>query len=225
MPTELEPGRFLRLGPGETLANTNFDHPNTAFGPFTKDIKRTISTGLNVSYSSLFGDLESINFSAIKAGMLSERDFYRLLQAWMAPRFHRRIYKKWSPYAALGGYFSAAEARGTERILWAPRGWKPLEPMTDIQAAIMARRAGLGNFMRFCAEQGIDFEENLEAIVEENRLAKEYGVDLVLELSPTAKQPAPASNDDAPSGKPGASEDDGSGAVPLRSRRKAGASS
>lgn len=218
IPMEVDPGRFLRLRPGEGMVATAFDHPSTAFDPFTRSIQRSLATGLHVAYSSLTGDLTAVNYSSIRAGLLAERDFYRGEQRWLVDLFHSRVYRAWAPYAALGGYFSAAEARGSERIVWQPRGWKWVDPLNDVQAAIMARKAGLATLTQLAGEQGLDFEENLEQIAEENRLAATLGVT----LEETAAKPArvtpgrepqdPADMTDAPDGAVGRP----SGAVPLR---------
>lgn len=203
VPMGVEPGRVLRLNPGEQLSSTNFNHPNGAFGSFTKAVQQAIAAGLNVSYPSLSGNLEAINFSSIRAGILSERDFYRAMQVWFARVFHRRVYRRWAPMAALMGFVPASQVKGTEKILWQPRGWKYVEPLNDIQAAILGRRAGLTTLTQQCAEQGGDFEENLRQIAEEDALAKELGVVLSLETAVTAKN-ADAGDPNDPSKTEGA---------------------
>lgn len=232
IPMEVEPGLLLRLNPGESLVNTNFNHPNGAFAPFTKSIQRSIASGLNVSYSSLTGDLEAVNFSSIKAGMLGERDFYRSEQVWIVEQLHARVYREWAPYAALAGFFRASDARGTERILWQPRGWKSPDPLGDMQAAILGRRAGITTLTAVCGEQGTDFEENLEQIAEEDRLAREYGVTINLDTTATNRAPdvpdiasgSPSTDDMPPATEPAPGERPSNAptteAIPLRRRAK-----
>lgn len=209
LPMEVEPGRFLHLNPGENLIGTEFNHPSTAFDPFTKSIQRSQATGLNVAYSSLTGDLTAVNYSSIRAGLVAERDFYRSEQQWLIGVLHARVYRAWAPFAALGGYFSAAEARGTERIVWEPRGWKWVDPLNDAQAAIMMRKSGLTSLTKLCAEQGIDFGENLEEIARENALAKSLGVTLEetgakpARVTPGREPQDPADTQDAPDGTVG----------------------
>ena len=209
IPMELEPGRILRLGPGETLVGTEFNHPNTAFDPFTKAIHRSIAAGLNVAYSSLTGDLAAVNYSSIRAGLITERDFYKRMQVWYATQFHRLVYRNWAPMASLSGWLPPSEARGQERIVWHARGWKWVDPLNDIQAAILARRAGLATLTALSAEEGEDFEENLQRIAEEDKLAAKYGVDLLLDTAvrstetanqapaPSPKPPADGGQDDS----------------------------
>ena len=181
IPMEIEPGRFLRLNPGERLVGTEFNHPNAAFDPFLKAIDRSVGAGLNVAYSSLTGDLAAVNYSSIRAGLISERDFYRRVQVWFATQFNRRVYRSWAPLASLSGWMPPSEGRGRERIVWHARGWKWVDPLNDIQAAILARRAGLTTLTAIAAEEGEDLEENLKRIAEENKLAKQYGVELLLD--------------------------------------------
>lgn len=200
IPMEVDPGRFLRLAPGENLVATQFDHPSTAFAPFTTAIQRSIAAGLGVAYTSLSGDLAAVNYSSIRAGLLSERDFYRRLQVWLPAVFHQRVYRSWAPLAALAGWFPASEARGAERVLWQPRGWKWVDPKNDIEAAVLARQHGLATYTQLCGETGADFEENLEQIAEEDRLARDLGVTLGGPLPLPDTQKTTDQNETTPNG-------------------------
>lgn len=213
IPMEMEPGRILRLGPGERLTGTEFNHPNTAFDPFTKAIHRSIAAGLNVAYSSLTGDLAAVNYSSIRAGLIAERDFYKRFQVWFATMFHRRVYRAWAPAASLSGWMPPSDGRGTESIAWHARGWKWVDPLNDIQAAILARRSGLATLTALSAEEGEDFEENLQRIAEENALAKQYGVELLLDTTARSTANDPQQQGSGGAGKPPANNNDSSTAA------------
>jgi lambda family phage portal protein len=196
IPFEMSPGAFFRLNPGESLVSTDFGHPSTAFGPFTKSIKRAIATGLNVSYTSLTGDLEAVNYSSIRSGLLSERDFYRCLQEWIITHFHRVVFREWSKYAGVFGQIPIRDPN--EYMLaacWKPRGWKWVDPLNDVQAASLAVQEGFMDRSSVAAEQGLDFEEIIDRRSHEEKYAKSQGVLLGAQKPVVPRQPDTQSGD------------------------------
>jgi lambda family phage portal protein len=181
IPQEVEPARIVRLGPGEDLEGTNFNHPNTAFAGFTKEIQRSIATGLNVAYTSLSGNLEAVNYSSIRAGLLGERDFYRRMQVWTAHRFSRRVFREWVVCAALA---DKLPAQLTDAILaptatkWRPRGWPWVDPRNDIEAAHLEIALGVNSRTNIAGDRGRDFEETVDDLELEQEIADEAGVSI-----------------------------------------------
>lgn len=199
---EVEPGRFWRLNPGETLVNTDFGHPSGAFGPFIKFSARAEATGLNVAYSSLSGDLEAVNFSSIRAGIIQERDFYRWHQQRAIARLCRRVFREWVPFAVLSGHLPAAAidaTRSPRAVEWRPRGWPWVDPLNDIQAAQLEVQLGTNDRTTLAGERGRDFETVLTQLAEEERLAEELGVTLGAPQPAAPKQSAQDAADSADS--------------------------
>jgi lambda family phage portal protein len=188
VPVELEPASVWRLNPGEELSNTNFAHPSTAFGPFMKEIKRSIATGLGVSYTALTGDLESVNYSSIRAGLLQERDVWRTLQEWITESLHEIVFPEWLAYASLMGKINPQQASAVDcetEIRWLPRGWAWIDPLKDMEAAAMAIREGFTTRTAVCAERGDDFAENVELLQQEKQMADDAGLVFGLGAMPT----------------------------------------
>jgi lambda family phage portal protein len=206
IPREVEPGLFMRLGPGESLLSTDFGHPSGAFGPFLKFSSRALSAGLNVAYSSLSGDLEAVNFSSIRAGIIQERDFYRKLQGWTVERLCRRVFRAWLPMAVMAGKLPSdalAVLDQPRAIQWRPRGWPWVDPQSDAAAAQMRISMGLETRTNILAQtSGADFEETLEQLTEEKRLAEEADID----ISGKSTAPAPAQQQPAEDEKPAGDE-------------------
>lgn len=192
---EAEPGTFATLPPGMSFESWNPDHPNAGFKDFSKSILRGIATGLKVSYNSLANDLESVNYSSIRAGLLSERDVWKRLQRWVVVHMHRRVYSEWLRWALTSGALQLGTfdpTRFRRAVEWQPRGWQWVDPLKDVQASALAVASGLDSRKRLAAEQGRDFEEILEDLDHENQLAEEYGVVLATGAAkPGASQPQP----------------------------------
>ncbi len=210
IPMEVEPGRLLRLGPGETLGSTDFNHPNTAFPAFSKAIQRSIATGLNVAYTSMSGDLEAVNYSSIRAGLIGERDFYRRMQAWTASRLCRRVFREWVLMAALSGKIpgaAVASALAPGATKWRPRGWQWVDPRNDIEAAHLEIGLGVNSRTNVMGERGRDYEEIIESLKHEQEIADAAGVS-ISPIGVTVKGQAP--NDD-----PGGDNNIGTPAAPA----------
>lgn len=77
LPQDTEPGESYELPPGYDVVFNDPKQPHSEFGAFVKAVHRLIASAGGVSYTSLSGDLEAVNYSSIRAGLLAERDFYR----------------------------------------------------------------------------------------------------------------------------------------------------
>lgn len=175
---DVEPGQGVQLLAGEQLNPIEWSHPNTQFHEFATAILHSVAAGLNVSHSSLTGDLRSVNYSSIRTGSIQERDFWRRLQSWLAMHLHRRVFNRWLKFAALHGHIPAREVDGYLDVDWQPRGWDWVDPMKDMEASAMAVACGLDTRSRVLAARGLDYEDVVQRLAEEKRIADEAGVTL-----------------------------------------------
>jgi lambda family phage portal protein len=184
---EDEPGAPALIPKGYTFQEWDPTHPNTSYGPFIKGVLRGIAAGLDVTYFSLAEDLEGVNYSSARIGLLSERDTWRGLQNFMMEHLNRRVFLSWLKAALLTG---AVKMRPSdyERLsdpVFRPRGWRWIDPLKEVQANVAAIGAGLETRTDVVAEQGGDFEETLDTLASEQKMIAQKGVKLLA--------PAPAS--------------------------------
>lgn len=175
---DASPGTFETLPPGLRFKEWNPEHPSNAFPAFIKAVTRWVASGLNVSYNGLANDLEGVNYSSMRSGVLMERDQWRTLQRFWVRAFLRPIFEEWLDFAQLSGTL-VLDNRNPEAFKAAkflPRGWQWVDPLKDVNAAIAGIDNGLTSRSRVIAEQGGDFEEILEELAAEQRLAEEYDV-------------------------------------------------
>lgn len=205
-PVEMEanPGSIAQLPPGAEFQSWDPTHPTNAFGDFVKSILRKISTGFRVSYNALANDLEGVNYSSIRSGLLIERDHWRSEQRWWIDTFLRPVYERWLEQAVLASAVKV-DSRSFAKLLeakWRPRGWQWVDPLKDVQASIAAVQSGLGSRQDALGEKGLDFEDVCEALAEEKAIAEQYGIEL------STGQPAPAAKNEATDDEDGDAEDD-----------------
>ena len=195
--TSAEPGEFHELPAGYNLESFNPAYPTEQYEVFHKAILRSIAAGMGTSYASLSGDLESVNFSSIRAGLIDERDEWRALQEWFVAAVVEPVYLRALRIALLKGTVrmangSALPAEKTEKFLdhrFQGRRWPWVDPVKDMQANLLARQARLASASMQAAEMGLDIEDVFADLQRERRLAEHYGVSL--EDSGAARPPAP----------------------------------
>ena len=61
---------------------------------------------------------------------------------------------------------------------WHPRGWKWVDPLKDLLALELGIALGVDTRTRGAAQQGLDFEKNVDQIAQENDYAERAGVDV-----------------------------------------------
>jgi lambda family phage portal protein len=202
---EMEPGGATDLPIGYKANMYNPTHPNAAFADFTKDFRRKISAALNCAYNTLFTDLEGVNYSSIRAGLLDERDQWKMAQNWYIGNAKQRQFEAWLEVQLLRGAFPGFKMVDFDRIrrstIWKPRRWPWVDPKVDIEAAASAIEAKLTTRSRVIAEQSNeDFEDTIDELAEEAVYIMAAGLDPSIAEKP-AQGAGDTTNDD--SGEPG----------------------
>lgn len=176
---DAEPGLLEQLPHGMEFQSWNPDHPSTAFEQFERAMLRAMARGLGVSYATFTGDLSDVNYSSIRAGLLTERDGYRRMQKWLIDHLLRPVYLNWLRNASLTNMVAVTDPRTVaESALWKPRGFAWVDPLKEIQAAKLEIELGLNSRTTVAARQGIDYLDNLKVLADEMKAAEEAGVDV-----------------------------------------------
>jgi lambda family phage portal protein len=175
---EATPGSIERLMPGTEFQAWDPTHPTSQYPDFVKSILRSVATGLAVSYNALCNDLEGVNYSSMRSGLLIERDQWAMLQEWWRSGFLLPIYRRWLEMGNLTGELKLPtdDFDKLSAVAFTGRGWMWVDPQKDTTATIDGIGSGLSSRTRALAEQGIAFEDILDELEEEQRLAEERGV-------------------------------------------------
>lgn len=181
-----QPGTYDTLPQGVAFQPHESKYPNEVFGPFAKTTLQRIATGWGVAYHSLANDLEGVSFSSIRSGTLEERDRWTKDQEWFIGCFIEPVYRQWLQMALLSGAIvmpngsalPASKAAKFARHEWQARRWEWVDPQADMNAKILAVKAGIMSPQDLSASMGLDFEDTIKAIGEAQKLAAEFGVAL-----------------------------------------------
>ena len=192
-----DPGTFHSLPNGYEFVPFNPDYPHANYDSFVKTCLRSVSGGLGVSYHNLANDLEGVNFSSIRSGVLEERDQWMALQNWYIDSFLCDVFERWLACALLAGAITsptgkplpAAKLDKFKRYRWQGRRWAWVDPLKDIQSQEAAIALRVKSRRAVCDELGVDFDETLQQIQQETDLLRQMGLS---ETPPTQ----PAANDE-----------------------------
>lgn len=172
---EAEAGIFDVLPEGYGFEKYDPDYPHAMFADFVKSCLRSISSGLGVAYNTLSNDLEGVNFSSIRTGVLEERDNWMVIQRWFIETFLDDLFSDWLRMALLSSQVTLANgsvlpASGFERFnmaTWRGRRWQWVDPTADVEANIKSVNAGFKSRKSVISEMGGDIDDVFSDLEEE----------------------------------------------------------
>jgi lambda family phage portal protein len=177
---DASPGTIEELPPGVDFKSWPTDHPNSGYGDFVKSGLRGVASSLGISYNTLSSDLEGVNYSSIRAGLIEEREVWKAIQRFLIEHMCEDVFSEWLSLELLSGRlglpyekiwkFNVPEFQG--------RRWSWVDPKKDMEAAILAIRSGQTSLRHVIAEQGRDIYDVLRSQKADNELAASLGVTL-----------------------------------------------
>ncbi len=191
---DAEPGHFERLPPGTEFKEWNPAYPDGELPNFIKAMLRGVAAGLGVAYNTLANDLEGVNYSSVRAGLLDERDNWRLLQRWVIAELHERVFEEWLSIALLKGAVNLPISKFDKfnAPVFRARGWPWVDPEKDIDAAAKSVALGVDSRTAIAARQGRDVREVVDEIAAEQEYARTKSVDVSV---PRTDAPRPSPSD------------------------------
>lgn len=178
----IEPGSAITLPSGKTV---KISEPTDVGGMYVQYMKaqlRKLAAGLGVTYEQLSGDLEGVNYSSIRAGLL---EFRRRCEAFqhqvMVFQFCRPVWRVWMEAAALAGVIDFADYQKNKRdylaVEWRPQAWPWVDPLKDIEAEILAIDNLLKSRSAAIKETGYDREQVDQEIAADMESEKRNGLE------------------------------------------------
>lgn len=193
------PGTWDTLPYGYTAKAFESKYPDAVFGQFVKDSLRGVASGLGVAYNGIANDLEGVNYSSIRAGVIEERECWVELQNWLVEQLVAPAFLEWLSLGLLNGAitFPAGAALPASKIdkfyphTFTGRRWQWVDPEKDARANELAVARGWTTNEKVAAERGEDFWDNVEALQQEQDWAASHNVALGAPASKTAPAQQP----------------------------------
>jgi lambda family phage portal protein len=191
----LEPGTLKVLPPGKDI---RFSDPAQVgdVPDFIKMQLRGIAAGMGIPYEMLTGDLSSVNYSSIRAGLVEFRRRVEQVQhSTLVFQFLRPVWRRFITLAVMSGALPvndfAANAEAYMAVKWITPGFDWVDPKKDVEADALAVVNGFKSRREVVAARGYDIEALDEEIAGD--AARATGLGLTLGQMPTA--PAPTNED------------------------------
>jgi lambda family phage portal protein len=173
-----------RLFPGEKIVPVDSKRAANGYAPFENAVLRNAATAIGTSFEQLSQDWSKTNYSSARAA---------LIEAWKTLARRQKNFAVSTATPVYGAFLEEAMDRGELPLpsgapdfiearaaysgcMWMgpPRGW--IDPVKEAQAAVLRMDAGLSTLEQECAEQGLDWEEQLAQRAIEHARFKELGL-------------------------------------------------
>ena len=154
-------------------------HPNREVTSFKNTMLRDVACALDVEYANFANDWGGVNFSSVRAGTLAERDQWKNLQDDFAEMFLAPIYRMWLRTfleTRLANPYVPSEYDRLAEFEFRGRTWAWVDPMKDVNAAVVAVEHGWKTNEQVAAEYRTDFDENLAEAKRVRPLMEEAGL-------------------------------------------------
>lgn len=192
----IEPGSAITLPSGKTV---KISEPTDVGGMYTQYMRaqlRKLAAGLGITYEQISGDLEGVNYSSIRAGLLEFRRRCEQFQHQvMVFQFCRPVWHAWLDAAALAGVIDYSDYQANKSLYraveWRPQAWPWVDPLKDIEAEVMKIDNLLGSRTASLKGMGLDREQVDREIAADAQSEKQNGLER-RSTSRSAQQPEPA---------------------------------
>ena len=165
VPDYIEPARIQPLPPGVEPMAVSYNRPGMTYDPFVRTTLRGASTGMSMSYESYTNDYTKASYSSARSATLEERRGYQVLQLLLTIRFHARVWRRlWEMNKIMR---TVTPMPAVVPVSWQMPGWPWVDPDKDSKAAERDIKNGLSSRHRACMERGVDYNENIADLKQE----------------------------------------------------------
>ena len=173
---EMKPGIFPIAPEGYSAKFLQQSSPSNQFGIFWKNMLRSISNALGISYNKAAGDYESVNYSSLREATLEDRSSFEDLQRFIIENWKDFQFNDFIRALALNEYIPlSAQADATRHRFFGKRfPW--VDPVKEIAAMEKEFDLKLTNPISELERRGLDPDEEIDRWKEWNDKIKAAGL-------------------------------------------------
>lgn len=176
------PGGYHGLPYGVKIQESDPTHPNGNFDEFRKGMLRSICAGMpGANYNIIANDGEGVSYSTGRIFSLDDRELWKLIQRFDINTAERPIFEAWLEAALRTRAIPLPLAKFTKfnKPHFSGRRWDWVDPAKDAAAQREKLLLGITSRARMCDDAGVDFEDVLFEIAEEEMLIEEFGLNAI----------------------------------------------
>lgn len=178
---ELEPGRLQQLPNGVEFKEFSPGGSQTDYAQFEQQVKKDQAQGFNISTLSHGMETAGVSFSTFRGVTIEDRDYYKVLQKFLIEGLMEPVFEVWARSHILSEGSSIPPTRldvVIEMAMFRGRGWAWVDPTKDVKANTEALATGQTSLARVAADRGIDRDDLLDEIQEDQLAAAKRGLTL-----------------------------------------------
>lgn len=176
----LAPGELRWLFGDDEIEFTKPPDSGSNFDSWLRGKLRAVSSGGNLTYEQVTGDLEKVNYSSIRAGLIELRRRFEMWQQNIINfQFNQKVMGWWMDAAVASGRLQIPDYQQNRwkylDIEWVPDPWDYVDPMKDRAADILDLEWGLDSRAHKISERGrdirdVDRERNEDTFIPPNQM-------------------------------------------------------
>lgn len=148
-------------------------HNATNIEFFIKQTDREIAKALGISYSTLTGDLNEVNYSSIRHGASEQRRQFRGLQNFIIRNLHNKIFERWLMCEIKRGIIAPRQyTQALQNYTFKPQGWEYIDPYKEINANKIALESGQKSLSEILREKGKELDSHIAEMKKEEEIYK-----------------------------------------------------
>ncbi len=180
---EVTPGGVIYGGPNEKPHILKSERPGNTFNDFVERILRSVGASVGMPYEIISKDFSKTNYSSARAALLEAWKVFAVYQKWMVDSFCQPVWEMVIEEAWLRGIVNIPKKTDfykqrhlLTRATWIPPKRGHVDPLKEIQAAIMAKNNNIQTLSQIAAEHGGNWQTNIEQRSREVALETAGGV-------------------------------------------------
>ena len=177
----IAPGMIKELNAGDEIQTVNPSGQSTDAASYIKLQQRLVGAGQGISYESTSRDMSQSNYSSARQGIIEDDMTYQE-EIELLVEVMDEIYETFVISCYLKGIISAKDFWENKEVFmnhqWvkAPKKW--IDPYKEAMANKIALNTGQKTYKQIAAEQGRDYKEQIDDMVEVLEYAKEKGIEM-----------------------------------------------
>jgi lambda family phage portal protein len=178
---DMEPGRLKQLPDGMRFEGFTPGAVSTDYSQFEGQIKKDLAMTFGISAFSHGMETQGVSYSTGRSVLIEDRDYYKTRQRFFIDHGIWRLFNIWLPNHVLEITSMVPPTRVDailNSLVFRPRGWDWIDPSKDVKSNTEALRTKQTSLSRIAAARGIDRDELLAEIEEDQQAAKLRGLTL-----------------------------------------------
>ena len=180
--TDLRGGSVRYLKAGEKAKSIITNGQAAEYENYVVTQLRMIAAHIGLSLESATRNVERVNYSSARQNMLADQQTYKHLHEFIVENLLRKMYKRFVDSCRLKGLLEDTKFDSNEKryykCKWLNVGLPWIDPLKEANANSVNLANGCMTFQQLCANNGVDWREQIDAMQEAQKYADEKGVNL-----------------------------------------------